>query len=585
MAKQLWEREFDKLSRESLAAFESLDRWSPETAEELSDLLRALRRKKGFGLFFVQCSPALGERVIAAIRERFPQKRLERFELNQQSETLYFDLRETYQKEAFEVACVTGLEQVLYSYEDAKRLAGWSEEDIYSYSWKGVPPLLSHLNRQREIFEENLPIALIFLVPRFAIDYLVQRAPDFFDWRSGLFKFIESSESLQNASQELVSKRYQEYLALTPEQRMKRILEIKDKILQLDPSDYQLKSNLLREQGRLFDSDRDLSRALDCYNRAITVNPKNYKAWNSTGIVLNDLNRYEEAIESYDRALKIKPNHHQTWNDRGNTLRNLNRNEEAITSYDRALEIQPDYHYAWYNRGIALHNLQRYIEAIKSYDRALEIQPDYHYAWYGRGIALHSLQRYKEAIKSYDRALEIQPDYHYAWYNRGITLANLERYKEAIESYDRALAIQPNYYFAWVNRGYTAREAEFYEEALASFDKALELHPDSSRTWRSRAIFLEELGDYEEALSSYKKISEIESKSFWDCCLKAYGMYYLHHYEDAVASYNEAIELIEHKKYDWSWSTRYYVLKVEFKSNPSYFAFYGRSLSLFKLGR
>lgn len=194
-----------------------------ETAEITDDILRALRRKKGFGLFFVQCNPAQGSQVIKAIGKRFPEKRIEKVELSEQSETLYGELIERYESKAFDIACVTGVEQALYSYEDTKRLGGWSSEEVYSYSWKGVPPLLSHLNRQREAFEANLPIALIFFVPSFVIDYFVQRAPDFFDWRSGFFKLSESLEELKKASQELIDRDDDEYSSLTSDQRIEKI--------------------------------------------------------------------------------------------------------------------------------------------------------------------------------------------------------------------------------------------------------------------------------------------------------------------------------------------------------------------------
>lgn len=240
-----------------------------EMDEGLNDLLRALRRKKGFGLFFVQCNPPQGKRVIAAIRERFPKKRLMEIELNQESEALYEDLLERYQADAFEIACITGVEQAMYRYEDTKRLAGWTPEEIYNYSWKGLPPLLSHLNRQREAFEDNLPAAFVFLVPSFVIDYFVQRAPDFFDWRSGFFKLLESSDEFEQLLQEFADQDYEDYLSLSEKERFEKILQIKDKIMQLKVHDNKQKSQLLREQGRLFVSGSELKRALDCFDRAL----------------------------------------------------------------------------------------------------------------------------------------------------------------------------------------------------------------------------------------------------------------------------------------------------------------------------
>jgi hypothetical protein len=269
MAVQPLEDQFEELNDQYLEALGELDGWNSDAEEVLSDLLRALRRKKGFGLFFVQCNSVQAERTIESIRKRLPQKRLQKFDLNRESETLYGEMLERYQQKPFAVACITGVEQVLYGYEDTKRLAGWTSQEIYNYSWKGVPPLLNHLNRQREVFEANLPVALVFLVRSFVIDYFIQRAPDFFDWRSGFFKFTESAEDIQKLSQELVDRDYQEYRSFSPEQRMEKILEIKDKILQLDLADSDQRSSLLREQGRLFQSGGDSHQALDCYDRAI----------------------------------------------------------------------------------------------------------------------------------------------------------------------------------------------------------------------------------------------------------------------------------------------------------------------------
>ncbi|MDY6939206.1 MAG: tetratricopeptide repeat protein [Cyanobacteriota bacterium] len=551
MPEQLWENEF-----------ENFDCQNPETAEVLNDLLRALRRKKGFGLFFIQCNPAQGTRVIAAIRKRFPQKRLVEFELNRQSETLYGELLEHYQGEKFEIACVTGVEQALYAYEDTKRLAGWSSQEIYNYSWKGLPPLLGHLNRQREAFEANLPIALIFLVPSFAIDYFVQRAPDFFDWRSGFFKFSESQEDLQKACQDLVGKEYEEYLALTSEERIKKNLEIKEKIILLDSSDSEQKSNLLREQGLLFESDGDSIRALDCFDRALKANINNYQAWTSKGKLLDELERYEEAIESYDRALEIKSNFYYAWHNRGITLRRLERYEEAIESHDRALQIKPDAHDIWYNKGIAFRCLEQYEKAIESCDRALQIKPDAHYVWNNRGLALNSLKRYKEAIDSLNNAIEIKPNFHHAWGNRGNVLLNLEQYEEAIESYDRALKLKSNIPIAWINRSVALLNLSKNKEAIESCDRALRIQPDSPETWINRSVALLNLGKNEEAIESCDRALEIQPDYHWAWNSKGLILYQLGKYHEAYNCFEKVAKI--NTKDEFAWNNQGYLALVQY---------------------
>ncbi|MBE9042128.1 tetratricopeptide repeat protein [Oscillatoriales cyanobacterium LEGE 11467] len=568
MPEQPWENEF-----------ESFDRWNPDTAEVLDDLLRALRRKKGFGLFFVQCNPAQGTRVINAIQKRFPQKRLVEFELNRQSETLYGELLERYQGEKFEIACVTGVEQALYAYEDTKRLAGWSSEEIYNYSWKGLPPLLGHLNRQREAFEANLPIALIFLVPSFAIDYFVQRAPDFFDWRSGFFKFVESKEDIRKACQELVGKEYEEYLSLTSEERIEKILEIKDKIILLDASDYERKSDLLREQGLLFESDGDSSRALDCYDRAIEIKPNYYYAWHSRGNILINLERYEEAIENYDRALEIEPNHLKTWKNRGSALINLERYEEALESYDRALEIEPGAYLFWMFRGDVL-SLGRYEEAIESYDRVLEIKSNYHYAWRRKGFLFYQLGKFKEALICFAKVTKIQPSEDRVWNNQGylalvqysyglqpiyekpllirqtqdcsdgqnILEIDLDLCEKSLQLFDTALNLDSKLTLAWANRSFPAYYLQQYQSALQNCDKALKIDPENEEErneviYTNRGCILLKLHNPTAALKDFTKALEIDPKLDEAWIGHGTALYQLERYPEAIDSFTQALNL------------------------------------------
>ena len=48
-----------------------------EAVDEYNALRRSLQRNNGFGLFFVQCSLAVGENIIAAIQEDIGQKKVE----------------------------------------------------------------------------------------------------------------------------------------------------------------------------------------------------------------------------------------------------------------------------------------------------------------------------------------------------------------------------------------------------------------------------------------------------------------------------------------------------------------------------
>ncbi|WP_017300354.1 tetratricopeptide repeat protein [Nodosilinea nodulosa] len=547
--------EVNQLMKPESLTFDDVGEWSPKNVEALNDLLRALRRKKNFGLFFVQCNPAQSQRIIGEIQENLSRKRLVKFELNRDSETLYDELIQSYDNQSFEIACITGVEQAMYRYEDTQRLAGWTSEEIYNYSWKGLPPLLSHLNRQREAFEEHLPISLVFLVPSFVIDYFVQRAPDFFDWRSGFFKLEDTFEDEQKSLNKLMNKDYDEYISLTPEERVERVLDIKDKILQNKIIDCEKRSDLLREQGRLFESGGDIVRALDCYERALFESSNNYKAWHNKGKLLHDSERFEEAIECYENILELKPDFHFAWAARGVAYLNLKKYELASHDFERFLELQPQFGSFWIIQGALLFKLKKYVDAIEKIDYGLfksasELQFDNCYAWTTRGDAFLELERFKEAIGSYDQAIKIQPEYYAAWRGRGDALKNLEFQKEAIESYDRALEIKPELHYLWAKKGSLHLVLGEYNEVLRSCNKALEIKPDLYDCLGLLGAAHNELGQHEEAIKCFDDALTIRPDFFAGIRGKGIALYSLGNHQAALNCFKELVQICPEDKHD-----------------------------------
>ena len=448
-----------------------------DPAIEYQGLLRGLRRKKGFGLYFVQCSPAEGTKLIARIRQDLPQK-IEVLKFDAAMDGNFYQCVADYLQahDDTEVLFVQGLEYSLLSYEATKREEGWSSEEIYSYSWKAVPRLLGNLNLQRERFRDNFPIRFVFLLPSFAMKYLIRRAPDFFDWRSGVYEFPTNSDALEQESLRLLGK-YDEYLTWTQAERNRRVAEIQCWASEPEQTP-EVKVHLLFEQGNIFFVSE----------------------------------RYEAVIANFDQVLKYKANDRYAWYFRGIALSKLQRYEAAITSYDQALKLKPDFYIAWYIRGIALSELKRYEEAIASFDEALKYKPDDHYAWYSRGLVLNKLQRYEEAITTYDQALKYKPDDNYAWYNRGTALGKLQRYEDEIVSYDQALKYKPGKYEAWLVRGIALSKLQRYEDAIASCDQALKINPDYDSAIYIKARCYELQGQVELAIATLKQAIDLDPK-------------------------------------------------------------------------
>ncbi|QLE42510.1 tetratricopeptide repeat protein [Nostoc sp. C052] len=379
----------------------------PEPEEAYQDLLRALKRKSGFGLFFVQCTPVEADRLMAKLPQDIPQKHIEVLRLVESFDNLYQRVAEFVQDKQIDILLIKGLEYSLYKYE--KRTFGEITEGQFS-NLTSVPHILNHLNQQRERFRDDFKFCFVFLLHSFSINYLIHRAPDFFDWRSGVFELPTTPELLDKQSSRLLDEAdYYEYLKLSPEKKIEKVLEIQDILAEKHQTDSQ-KASLLRELGKVLHSAEEFEAALASFDKAVEIKPDEYYAWNGRGSALEYLERYEDAILSYDKALSIKPDYHEAWNNRGNALLNLGRNKDAILSYDKALSIKPDYHEAWNIRGYALYNLGRFEEAIASYDQALKFQPDLHEAWYNKACSYALQVNIEQALENLQKAINLNHD-------------------------------------------------------------------------------------------------------------------------------------------------------------------------------
>lgn len=159
--------------------------------EEYDALVRGLHRNKGFGLHFIQSEPRFHADLMRRIADDTSKKKVSILKIKAPTRELYSIVDEMKLEEEA-ILLVSGIEHSLDEYEEQKRAKGWSEQEIESCDWRGVPPILNHLNQQRERFRDNFKLSFVFLVSERTVKYFIHRAPDFFDWRSGFYIHAES---------------------------------------------------------------------------------------------------------------------------------------------------------------------------------------------------------------------------------------------------------------------------------------------------------------------------------------------------------------------------------------------------------
>jgi protein O-GlcNAc transferase len=230
----------------------------------------------------------------------------------------------------------------------------------------------------------------------------------------------------------------------------------------------------------------DLGTALRLLSTAMQLRPTSPQVLLNHGLVLNAMNRHDEALASFEEAIKRKSKFAEAHNNRGSVLTEMGRCKEALESLRRAIALKPDYAEAHYNLGSALRKLDHHDEALNSFDRALTLRPNYAKAHCNRGAVLEALGKSTEALACHDRALAIQRDLAEAMLNRSASLRSLKRVREAFENLERLLALHPKYAEAHHQRGLMLSDDNRATEAVACYERAVAIKPGFSKArWAS----------------------------------------------------------------------------------------------------
>ena len=185
-----------------------------------------------------------------------------------------------------------------------------------------------------------------------------------------------------------------------------------------------------------------LDKAIDAFNKAISIKPDYADAYNNLGNALQEQGKLGEAIEAYNKALTIKPNYDEAYNNMGNALKEQGKLDKAIEAFTKALSIQPDNTAAYNNMGNVLKDQGKPEEAIEAYNKAISKRPDYAEAYSNMGNVLKEQGKLDEAVEAYKKAISINPDYDDAYWNLSGIVENIS---ESIKWVEKCLDANPKH--------------------------------------------------------------------------------------------------------------------------------------------
>ena len=162
--------------------------------------------------------------------------------------------------------------------------------------------------------------------------------------------------------------------------------------------------------GQLYYARRDFAKAIEQFNKILTLQPQNTEMMYFLGALYVDVEQPDKAIEIFKKALEVDPDHDGVLNSLGYIYAQQGNNlDEAMKLVSRALEISPDSAAYLDSLGWVYYKQGRYEDALATLLKASERLKD-PVIFEHIGDVYIALRKPQEAREYWMKSIAINPD-------------------------------------------------------------------------------------------------------------------------------------------------------------------------------
>jgi tetratricopeptide (TPR) repeat protein len=193
-------------------------------------------------------------------------------------------------------------------------------------------------------------------------------------------------------------------------------------------------ASALALQGKLADAENILQRQAK-------RTPQSAAVWLNLGNVMRDRQRRQEAIDCYSKAVALDPAMADAHNNLGSALHSKLRFAEAEAQYRECIRLAPDHLLAHFNLASVLMDLGRFEESEKFARALAERAPESGEAQRLVGSALSFQTRLVEAHAYYEHAAHMEPSSAKAAETLAMSFVETDRMQEGLRWFSQALQL------------------------------------------------------------------------------------------------------------------------------------------------
>lgn len=318
-----------------------------------------------------------------------------------------------------------------------------------------------------------------------------------------------------------------------------KAIQILSKLLKIKKEDF-----LYLNRGFTYAKKGDPEKAIQDYNKAIRLNPKEFIFYYNRGSAYHDKGDLEKAIVNYDEAIRLNPKFVGAYLDRGLAYKKKGKLKKAIEDFNEAIMLNPKLTDAYFNRGHAYEDKGDLEKAIEDYNEAIRLNPKKPNIYNNRGTAYAGKGNLEKAIEDFNEAIRLNPKFAVAYSNRGLAYKNKGNLEKAIEDLNEAIRLDPKFVDAYIIRGTAYADKGDLEKAIEDFTKSINLDPKFITAYSNRAMIYGHMRKFDKSIEDCTKIiEELDPKYAGAYFIRGVTYAFKGDFVKAIKDLDEAIKL------------------------------------------
>lgn len=192
-------------------------------------------------------------------------------------------------------------------------------------------------------------------------------------------------------------------------------------------------------RGTAYSARGDLDRALQDYNQAIELDPRNAGAYVNRALALARKGEWEPAMNDYAKAISLNPQQWQVYFNRAAELRDAGKLSEAVDDLNKVMELNPEFAGAYMNRADIYIRQGELDKAVADYNVALLRDPNLADVYIARANIFLRKKDYRHGLSDLQTAVQMKikkPERalnSLAWLRATCPESEIRNGKEAVE--------------------------------------------------------------------------------------------------------------------------------------------------------